>query len=604
MKGQLIVVGCLVMFVPALAVAELWIEHTVDSYFDKANSVYATDLDGDGDKDVLGAAMLANDITWWENIDGTGTSWTEHTIDSDFDRAYSVYAEDVDGDGDIDVLGAANGADDITWWENTDGTGGVWTEHTVDGEFDGAASVYAADVDGDGDTDILGAASLADDITWWENVEGTGTSWTEHTVDSDVDRAYSVHATDVDGDGDIDVLGAAIYADDIIWWENLDGTGTSWAEHNVDSDFVEAASVYATDMDGDGDTDILGAGGYSFTWWENLDGTGTSLIEHIVDSNVVGGLSVYATDVDNDGDTDILGAAAGYTNDIIWWENTDSMGTSWTKHTVDGDFGGAASVYATDVDGDGDTDVLGAGWDDLVTWWEQVNVLSISPTSSLDLPADGGQLIYDVQYESPFPDHDLLLSYFTFVQLPNGEEIGPLFVQQFQNRPYAYAEGLTQDVPAYAPAGDYTFQAYVQRVDIPNQLVYDQFTFTKEGAVASIEAFVFDPHDWLTGGGFLLAENTSSPSVQVPSEYEVYDPYPNPFNPTTTLALSIPEAANVTVRAFNVLGQQVATLTDGRLSAGHHSLTFDATNLTSGVYFIHTSVPGQLADVQKVLLVR
>ncbi|MCK4594301.1 hypothetical protein KAU45_07350, partial [bacterium] len=56
-------------------------------------------------------------------------------------------------------------------------------EHTVDGIFYGAVSVYAADVDGDNDLDVLGAARDANDITWWENLDGSGTSWTEHTVD-------------------------------------------------------------------------------------------------------------------------------------------------------------------------------------------------------------------------------------------------------------------------------------------------------------------------------------------------------------------------------------------------------------------------------------
>ena len=81
----------------------------------------------------------------------------------------SVASADVDGDGDLDVLGAARLADDITWWENTIGDGTVWIEHTVEGEFDGATSVHAADVDRDGDLDILGAAGTADIITWWEN---------------------------------------------------------------------------------------------------------------------------------------------------------------------------------------------------------------------------------------------------------------------------------------------------------------------------------------------------------------------------------------------------------------------------------------------------
>ncbi len=350
-----------------------WTEHIVDGEFIEAFSVYAADVDGDGDIDVLGAAFEADAITWWENTTGDGTAWTEHTVDDGaFDGAKSVYAADVDGDGDIDVLGAAAYVDAITWWENTVGDGSAWTEHTVDGAFYGAWSVYAADVDGDGDMDVLGAAVSADDIAWWENTTGDGTAWTKHTVDGDFDNTHSVYAADVDGDGDMDVLGTAYSDDDVTWWENTVGDGTAWTEHTVDGNFNGARSVYVADVDGDGDMDVLGAAYDTgdISWWENTAGDGTVWTEHAVDGDFSGAISVYAADVDGDGDIDVLGAAA-YVDDITWWENTTGGGTAWTKHTVDGDFDGALSVYAADVDGDGDMDVLGAasGSNDIV-WWE------------------------------------------------------------------------------------------------------------------------------------------------------------------------------------------------------------------------------------------
>ncbi len=168
---------------------------------------------------ILGAALLADNISWWENTDGTGTSWTKYTIDGNFDGARDVYSADIDGDGDVDVLGAAYTADDITWWENTNGLGTSWTEHTIDGSFASAASVHADDIDNDGDMDVLGAAIGADDITWWENTNGSGTSWTEHIVDGDFDGAYSVYSADIDDDGFMDILGAANHDNDIAWWK-------------------------------------------------------------------------------------------------------------------------------------------------------------------------------------------------------------------------------------------------------------------------------------------------------------------------------------------------------------------------------------------------
>ncbi|MCK4504254.1 MAG: T9SS type A sorting domain-containing protein, partial [Candidatus Aegiribacteria sp.] len=189
-------------------------------------------IDGDGDMDILGANYYSY-ITWWENINGSGTSWNEHTIDGDFNGAHCVYSEDIDGDGDMDVLGAAVYADDITWWENINGSGTSWVEHTVDGDFDGARSVYSEDIDGDGDMDILGAAENAGDITWWENIDGSGTSWTEHTIDGDFNGTYSVYSEDIDSDGNMDVLGAGDY-NNITWW-NL----TALSEGSLESSILD-----------------------------------------------------------------------------------------------------------------------------------------------------------------------------------------------------------------------------------------------------------------------------------------------------------------------------------------------------------------------------
>ena len=356
----------------------------LDGDFDGTSSVFASDMDGDGDMDVLGAAFLDDAIAWWENTVGDGSVWSKHTVDGNFDSASSVFATDVDGDGDMDVLGTALDADDITWWENTAGDGSAWTEHLVDGDFDGADSVYAADVDGDGDIDILGAARHASDIIWWENTAGDASTWSKHILDGNFLDARAVFATDVDGDGDMDVLGAASNAHSINWWENTTGDGSTWSKHNVSGFFLAAVSVYAEDVDGDGDMDVLGtaAGAHDITWWENTAGDGSAWSGHTINDNFNLPVSVFATDVDGDGDTDVLGTAF-LGDDITWWENTTGDGSAWTEHTIDGDFDGAGSLYATDIDGDGDKDILGAAsvaGD--ITWWE--NQSPIVKVSDID----------------------------------------------------------------------------------------------------------------------------------------------------------------------------------------------------------------------------
>ena len=360
------------------------LELVIDGDFYGARSIHSGDIDGDGDMDVLGAGYSTDDISWWENVDGFGTIWTEHIITLSFDGAHSVYSEDIDGDGDMDVIGAAAYANSLTWWENEDGSGIIWTEHTITVVFNAAISVHVEDIDGDDDMDIIGAAFLEGDIAWWENADGLGISWIEHTVHGFLDCPSSVYSADINGDGYMDVLGAVAFADDIIWWENTDGSGTSWVEHTVDENFDGARAVYSEDINGDGYMDVLGAATYSneITWWENSDtGQGIYWIEHTVDGDFDGAISVHSEDMDGDGDMDIIGASYD-SGKIILWENTDGSGTSWVEHTIDEDYDGARAVYSEDINGDGWMDVLGAAtYSDEIKWWD---LTAYSPEGSLE----------------------------------------------------------------------------------------------------------------------------------------------------------------------------------------------------------------------------
>ncbi|GBE30378.1 MAG TPA: T9SS type A sorting domain-containing protein [Bacteroidetes bacterium] len=91
---------------------------------------------------------------------------------------------------------------------------------------------------------------------------------------------------------------------------------------------------------------------------------------------------------------------------------------------------------------------------------------------------------------------------------------------------------------------------------------------------------------------------------QIPDRYSIDSVYPNPFNSTLTVSIALPRPSVTQVYVYNVLGQNVATLFDGDLSAGRHRFTFEATGMASGLYFVRATVPGHLNQVQKVMLVR
>lgn len=72
----------------------------------------------------------------------------------------------------------------------------------------------------------------------------------------------------------------------------------------------------------------------------------------------------------------------------------------------------------------------------------------------------------------------------------------------------------------------------------------------------------------------------------IPNELALAQNYPNPFNPTTTISYEIPNAGFVSLKVYSLIGQEVATLVNGEMGAGNHQVTFDASELSSGIYLV------------------
>jgi hypothetical protein len=118
-------------------------------------------------------------------------------------------------------------------------------------------------------------------------------------------------------------------------------------------------------------------------------------------------------------------------------------------------------------------------------------------------------------------------------------------------------------------------------------------------------------NNWLVRPGMLAGQNpTALTSGNQPVAYALKQNYPNPFNPTTNIDFTLQNDGYVTVRVFNLLGQEVSTLLNREdLSAGSYSRVFDASNMPSGVYFYRISVSntnGQeiFQDVKKMVLLK
>jgi hypothetical protein len=99
------------------------------------------------------------------------------------------------------------------------------------------------------------------------------------------------------------------------------------------------------------------------------------------------------------------------------------------------------------------------------------------------------------------------------------------------------------------------------------------------------------------------SESKTNETVSVPTETKLIGNYPNPFNPTTQISYQLKEAAEVTIKIYDVLGKEVKTLVDGFKEEGYHQVSFDASSLSSGIYF-YTMKTKEKYDIKKMLLVR
>jgi hypothetical protein len=107
---------------------------------------------------------------------------------------------------------------------------------------------------------------------------------------------------------------------------------------------------------------------------------------------------------------------------------------------------------------------------------------------------------------------------------------------------------------------------------------------------------------WIVGNGGMLT--TVEPiGSQIVNDYKLSQNYPNPFNPTTKINFSIPKSGLTTLKVYDILGKEVATLINGFQNAGNYVVDFNASNLASGAYFYRLEVNG-FVNTKKMLLIK
>ena len=227
-----------------------WTRRLIDDEMIEARAVSVGDVDGDGRLDIMATAVgkrglpraggNGSQVAWYRNTGrGDALEWEKQVIEKELRAAVHGHLHDLDLDGDLDVVMAHGMRTDVdpvisrhqvVWYEQVRKKQGLptWKRHRVAG-LPFAFEANAADLDGDGDQDVVATAwSKGDRVVWFENPGDPRRAWKPHTLRIDFRAANQVIVADLDGDGRPDL---AATADDgsrrvkgtleMRWWRNL-----------------------------------------------------------------------------------------------------------------------------------------------------------------------------------------------------------------------------------------------------------------------------------------------------------------------------------------------------------------------------------------------
>ena len=412
---------------------------------DEVRNIDLADMDGDGDMDIVSASGLDDTIAWYENNGAADPTWTAADIATSADGAHDVYIADMDNDGDLDIVSASIHDDTIAWYENDGAVNPSWTASDIATNADYALGVHVADMDSDGDMDIVSVSQLDDTIAWYKNNGAPNPTWTAADIATSADGATSIDIADIDGDGDLDIISSSELDDTIAWYESdvasnndtaimaqvgddyastsgtltfsagetsktfnviisedlipennetiqltlsnpsnttisdatgavviTDDDGIKWDTNTLTTSADGAYDVHVADMDSDGDMDIVASSIHDDTirWFENNGNINPTFTVATIATNADHVREITVADMDNDGDLDILSASEN-DDTIAWYENNGAADPTFTKAVITTSADGALDVQVADIDGDGDLDIVSASsLDDTIAWYE------------------------------------------------------------------------------------------------------------------------------------------------------------------------------------------------------------------------------------------
>ncbi|UCH89113.1 MAG: VCBS repeat-containing protein, partial [Thermoplasmata archaeon] len=260
----------------------------------------AGDISGDLMMDVVAGYETLNDIYWYEcPVDPTIDAWSRYVIDNNLNRPGGLQLADIDSDSDMDIVAVGSEGEDVVWYEHPADPTLAWPKHTIgsksrgravdledeiDGngassrgssrtEFDAIGELITVDLDKDNKLEVVVSESKRNRIVFYKSPPDPKNKWTRYVIEDNITGPSGLDAGDFDNDGYVDIA-AATTGGAIVWYVHPgqpDLYYSEWPCYVVDNTVNLAFYVNATDVDSDGDLDLITAdqNDGKVIWYEN-----------------------------------------------------------------------------------------------------------------------------------------------------------------------------------------------------------------------------------------------------------------------------------------------------------------------------------------------
>ncbi len=546
--------------------ASSFVEVTLDDNLYNINEIRAADVDFDGDDDLMMISTADAAIVGFEN---RGSYQFERSdVANVTGTPVDIELLDADMDDDLDLVVATPDAGLHMYYTTSLKP---FITKSVMGMVGTAREIEAADMDSDGDMDIC-ISTMEDNFYLLENMGIDG--WMSHDLVMGQPTPDFL-LNDWDDDGLMDIIAADYSVDELVFWRQ---TGSLAFERIVLASIVAPELLEFSDLSGDGLNDIIVGYDLGFDWFEQV--TPTNLVRYEIAEYAQTTVAlIKAGDFNGDGLPDLLNSRANGPSRYLTLMVNDGVG-GFNNFALDDHI--MSEGFFVELSGDDNLDLL-TGFDDEFNWYRN---------------NDPGYTIFHLNVPSSHLDHSyadidldgdndpvVLWSDPMGLYVLNNDGTG-----SFTQSPVARNIGLANVVTTADMDGDGDMDFVVGQDDV-------------DGGVFWIENQVADFATSIAGSKAAEEVLMADSNKPVESDFGLFAS-PNPFNASTTLQMTLPEAGEMKVQIFDVTGRLVATLANGTYQPGTHRLNWNAQNHASGMYFVRATALGQTPQVRKLMLVR